>query len=246
MKLEQDTSSGQARKNFRSTTPPVVPGLNSQPHQDPPVCDIDDFVDQGYDEDSHVSFQTNTAELLVPDVPLQEITLSKKDPSSQSSNKESNLAMLQHEVNLLEANLAEARKRRRMDMGDGRKILEDDSVDDIKHTSRSQPVHAGNIISKLSDTISGTPTQKKIRRKKLSNIHAFSGQPPLDPSFYIELLSRVKVPLSVLEIAQISPEAAFNWKRLMTRENSRKKKNARTEGNSVEVEDNLLEELYPF
>ncbi|KAI0990706.1 hypothetical protein K3495_g17481, partial [Podosphaera aphanis] len=103
-----------------------------------------------------------------------------------------------------------------MDMGDGKDILDDD----ITHTSRSRPAHEKQPHAKPSDPTSGTPTQKKVRRKKLSNIHAFSGQPPLDPSFYIELLSRVKVPLSVLEIAQISPEAALNWKRLMTRENS--------------------------
>ncbi|KAI1007128.1 hypothetical protein K3495_g1091 [Podosphaera aphanis] len=133
-----------------------------------------------------------------------------------------------------------------LDMGDGRHILEDDSVDDVRHTSRYRPAHEGNNNPKLSDTISGTPAQEKIRWKKLSNTHAFSGQPPLDPSFYIELLSQVKVPLSILEIAQISPEAALNWKRLMTWKNSRKKKNAGMEGNSVEVEDNLLEELYFF
>ncbi|RKF76254.1 hypothetical protein GcM1_n228021 [Golovinomyces cichoracearum] len=80
----------------------------------------------------------------------------------------------------------------------------------------------------------------------MSNIHAFSGKPPLDPNFYIELLSRVKVPLADLEIAQISPEVALNWKRLVTREDSRKKKNAAIEGNSIKVENNLFEELYSF
>ncbi|KAI0991124.1 hypothetical protein K3495_g17063, partial [Podosphaera aphanis] len=133
MKFEQDASPNQAT-NFRPPTPPVASRLNSQPHEDPPICDIDDFVDQEYDEDRHVSFQTNTAELLVPDVPLQEITLSEENPSSQLSIKESNIAILQHEVNLLEANLAKARKRQRMDMGDGKDILDDD----ITHTSRSR------------------------------------------------------------------------------------------------------------
>ncbi|RKF82572.1 hypothetical protein GcC1_013040, partial [Golovinomyces cichoracearum] len=43
-----------------------------------------------------------------------------------------------------------------------------------------------------------------------------------------------------------SIDAALNWKRLMTSENSRKKINAAMEGNSVKVENNLLEELYSF
>ncbi|RKF81973.1 hypothetical protein GcM3_029024, partial [Golovinomyces cichoracearum] len=120
-----------------------------------------------------------------------------------------------------------------MDRGDGRDVLDDDSVDDNTHTAGSRPSSEKNEHLKSSDP-------------PVTNIHAFSGQPPLDPNFYIELLSRVKVPLSVLEIAQISPEAALNWKRLMTRENSRKKKNAAMEGNSVKVENNLLEELYSF
>ncbi|POS82180.1 hypothetical protein EPUL_005334, partial [Erysiphe pulchra] len=44
------------------------------------------------------------------------------------------------ESNLLEANLAEARKRRRMDRGDGKEILDDNSsTDDVTHTGNSQP-----------------------------------------------------------------------------------------------------------
>ncbi|KAI1003001.1 hypothetical protein K3495_g5203 [Podosphaera aphanis] len=103
---------------FLLSPTPENSGLNCQPHLDPPVCDIDDFVDQDYNEDRHVGFQTNAVKLLVPDVPLQDFLTFEVNSSSHPPNKESNLAELQHEANLSEANLAETRKRQRMDMGD--------------------------------------------------------------------------------------------------------------------------------
>ncbi|KHJ31035.1 hypothetical protein EV44_g3254 [Erysiphe necator] len=149
-----------------------------------------------------------------------------------------------YESNLLDANIVETRKRQRMDRGDGKDIIDDDSsVNDLTHTARSRPPNSEANCTKLSH-LGSEP--KQIRRKKLSKIHAFSGKPPLDSNFYIELLSRVKVPLSVLEIAQISPEAALHWKRLMTRENSRKKKTTGIDGNAVEIEEDLLNELYDY
>ncbi|KAI1004038.1 hypothetical protein K3495_g4173 [Podosphaera aphanis] len=121
-RLEQTSHSTPARNNFRSPTA-VNSGLNCQPHLDPPVCDIDDFVDQVYDEDRHVGFQTNAVELLVPYVPLQDFLTFEVNSSSHLPNKGSNLAELQHEARLLEANLAETRKRQRIDMGDGERYF---------------------------------------------------------------------------------------------------------------------------
>ncbi|POS87031.1 hypothetical protein EPUL_000585 [Erysiphe pulchra] len=118
-----------------------------------------------------------------------------------------------------------------MDRGDGKEILDDNSsTDDVTHTGNSQPHNRTSNFSEPLNSESKRNSSKAIRQKKLSNIHAFSGQPPLDSNFYIELLSRVKVPLSVLEIS----------------ENSRKKKPANIDGNTVENRDELLDELYLY
>ncbi|POS82434.1 hypothetical protein EPUL_006711, partial [Erysiphe pulchra] len=183
-------------------------------------------------------------DLLVPDVPLNDYSSSNECPEIHTIKELKAQESMAYESNFLDANLAEAKKRQRMDRGDGKDILDDDSsVDDVTHTARSRPPISE--INRPEPSILETKS-KQVRRKKLSNIQAFSGKPPLDSKFYIELLSRVKVPLSVLEIAQISPEAALYWIRLMTRENPRKKKSAGIDGNAVEIDEDLLDKLYDY
>ncbi|RKF61057.1 hypothetical protein GcM3_159017 [Golovinomyces cichoracearum] len=70
-----------------------------------------------------------------------------------------------------------------MDRGDGRDVSDDDSVDDNTHTAGSRPSNEKNEHLKSSDPVYEATFHKPIRRNKLSNIHTFSGQPPLDPNY---------------------------------------------------------------
>ncbi|RKF78692.1 hypothetical protein GcC1_053047, partial [Golovinomyces cichoracearum] len=138
-KIEHSSSLTPDKSNYRPPTLPTRSSSNIRSYQDPPVCDIDDFTDSGSCDQKHVGFHKNAVHLHVPDVPLYDIPSSRNDSVGKEPEKESNLAELQQEADQLEANLAEARKRQRIDRGDEREVLDDDFVDDNTHTAGSRP-----------------------------------------------------------------------------------------------------------
>ncbi|KHJ30201.1 hypothetical protein EV44_g3593 [Erysiphe necator] len=101
-------------------------------------------------------------------------------------------------------------------------------------------------ISKVSNTMNEDPLlhcptkSLKKGRRALKHLREIVGREGCGPINYIDLAKRISIPINLLELWQVSPDAAKGFRRLSTRVNKKKSKRTPTEFFSTSAYNNLV------